>query len=342
MDKVNRKSHGMNILILSNIEGTGNYPVYIAKELSKLGSNVRFLATGNDNPSWLFRTRYRRWRHLGRWGKLIINTQVHSAISSDSIDILLIFSNNFLHPTALRLIKKRGVKIVLWEGNLAFKQRFQREAIPWYDLIIVGDTYIIPFLRDVLGHRNSHYLKGNGVPSKFYPVTISQEQHMEYGADVSFVGKWFPNREAFFGGLELPVRIWGNGWHKSSWPVAKRNQIRYLDPSRKRLVFCGSKINLNLRAGPQQANNFSTRIYEVPLCGGFVMSEWTKDLVESFQEDKEIVTFRSPEEAQGKIDYFLERKDERHEITARLREKIMKKHLLKDTVARVNELMQKL
>jgi spore maturation protein CgeB len=61
-----------------------------------------------------------------------------------------------------------------------------------------------------------------------------------------------------------------------------------------------------------------------------------------FSEDKEIVVFRSPGEAETKIAYYLQREEERMRITERLKEKIMGNYLLEHTVAKINELLLKL
>ena len=331
----------MNILIFSYLQGTGDYPLFLAAELRKLGHTVHHLPTDANNPSRIFQKLCNKGQHENKRGKLILTKQIHAYITKHCIDILFIYgSNYFLNPFFLHSIQKRGVKIVLWEGNLSFGNTFQLAAIPIYDLIIVGDSYIIPFLRQIMGHKNSVYLKGHGLPSKFYPLEISKDDTEEYGADVSFIGKWFANREEFLKNLNTSLKIWGGGWQHSSLPY--KNDIKYLDPSKKSLVYCSSRINLHLKPGNQQVNGFSSRIWEVPLCGGFILSEWSKDLLDLFSEDKEIVVFRSPGEADTKISYYLQREEERMRITERLREKIMADYLLEHTVAKINELLLKL
>jgi hypothetical protein len=331
----------MNILMVTYITGTGNYPLYTADELTRLDNTVSMLPTDLNNQSKSFQKLFRKGRHLGHIGRGILYRQIHAHLSAHQIEVLLIYgSNYFLYPRSLRSIKKRGVKIVLFEGNLSFDQKFQLEAIPFYDLIITSDSYIVPFLRQIMGHTHVVYLTGWGVPSAFCPIEVTDDTKEKYGADVSFIGKWFANREEFLKNLNTSPKIWGGGWQHSSLP--NKDEIKYLDPSKKSLVYCSSKINLHLKPGKQQINGFSTRIWEVPLCGGFILSEWSKDLLDLFTEDKEIVVFRSPGEADTKISYYLQREEERMRITERLREKIVGNYLLEHTVAKINELLLKL
>lgn len=331
----------MNILMVTYITGTGNYPLYTADELTRLDNTVYLLPIDLNNQSKSFQKLFRKRRHLGQIGRLLLQRQIHAHLSAHQIEVLLINgSNHFLSPGALRSIKRRGVKIALLEGNLNFGQKFQLEAIPFYDLIFVADSYIVPFLRQIMGHPNVVYLTGWGVPSAFCPLEVTDDVREEYGAEVSFIGKWFANREEFLKKLNTSPTIWGGGWQHSSLP--NKNEIKYLDPSKKSLVYCSSKINLHLRPGNQQINGFSTRIWEVPLCGGFILSEWSKDLIDLFNEDREIVVFRSPGEADTKISYYLQRDEERMRLTERLRDKIMGNYLLEHTVAKMNELLLKL
>lgn len=79
------------------------------------------------------------------------------------------------------------------------------------------------------------------------------------------------------------------------------------------LVYAGSKINLNIslkgieRGTPQ-------RIMDIMGAGGFVLSAYCPETAELFEEDKEIVMFRSPEELLEKVDYYLAHDKERREI----------------------------
>jgi len=331
----------MNILMVTYITGTGNYPLYTADELTRLDNTVYLLPTDLNNQSKSYQKLFRTGRHLGQIGRRILKRQIHAYLSAHQIDVLLIYgSNYFLSPGLLRSIKRRGVKIALLEGNLNFAQKFQLAAIPFYDLIIVSDSYIVPFLRQIMGHTNVVYLTGWGVPSAFYPIEVTDDSREEYGDDVSFIGKWFANREEFLNSLNTLPKIWGGGWGHSSLP--NKSDIKYLDPSKKSLVYCSSSINLHLRPGNQQINGFSSRIWEVPLCGGFILSEWSKDLLDLFNEDREIVVFRSPGEADTKISHYLQRDEERMRIIERLRDKIMGNYLLEHTVAKINELLLKL
>lgn len=79
------------------------------------------------------------------------------------------------------------------------------------------------------------------------------------------------------------------------------------------LVYAGSKINLNIQLkGIEQGT--PQRIMDIMGSGGFALSAWCPETAELFEEDKEIVFFRTPEELLEKVDYYLAHEEERRQI----------------------------
>lgn len=80
-----------------------------------------------------------------------------------------------------------------------------------------------------------------------------------------------------------------------------------------RKVFYSSKINLNITLR-SIASGVPVRVFEVMSVGGFVLSNWQGEIPELFVEDKEIVTYKTPEELIDKADYYLKHEDKRIRI----------------------------
>lgn len=79
------------------------------------------------------------------------------------------------------------------------------------------------------------------------------------------------------------------------------------------LIYAGSKINLNISLkGIEQGT--SQRVIDIMGSGGFVLSTYCPETAELFEENKEIVFFRTPEELLAKVDYYLAHDDERRQI----------------------------
>ncbi len=88
-------------------------------------------------------------------------------------------------------------------------------------------------------------------------------------------------------------------------------------------VYSHSKINLNISikgiegATPQ-------RVMEITGAGGFTLTNYCEETLELFEEDKEIVTYKSPEEMLDKVEYYLRHEEERKAIARAGYEKTLK------------------
>jgi hypothetical protein len=335
-------SESLSFLIVGYLEGGGSQYLHaLADELRASGHRVNLLAIDNPNPHPIYGVlRCTPWQ-FGRLGRSILNRQLFSIVRRADVDVFLVYSpNRFVNTATLERLRCRGVTTVLWEDDLALRDGFQVEAAANFDLVVVTDSYIVPFFEQVLKHTNVHVLQGCALPEAYPRTAPSAKQLETYGADVSFIGKYFPHRDEFIRQLDHPVRIWGHDWsEKSSLP--HRAEITPLDWRDKPQVYTASKINLHLRAGGQQVNGFSSRIYEVPLCGGFILAEWTADLEDCFELDREIAVFRNPKEARRKIEFYLSNPDERRLMSERLRERVLKDYTMRQTVSRFQMLLSR-
>lgn len=88
-------------------------------------------------------------------------------------------------------------------------------------------------------------------------------------------------------------------------------QISQMDGGFK--VFYSSKINLNITMRSIESG-IPMRVFDIMSVGGFVLSNYQEEIPELFEEGKEIVTFRTPEELLDKADYYLKHDRERTEI----------------------------
>lgn len=79
------------------------------------------------------------------------------------------------------------------------------------------------------------------------------------------------------------------------------------------LVFAHSKINLNLSLRSIHSG-IPLRVLDIMACGGFVMTNCQSEIIEYFEDGRELVTFGSIEECLNKIDYYLQHDEERQTI----------------------------
>lgn len=185
--------------------------------------------------------------------------------------------------------------------------------------------------------------------------------------DVSFVGQPHGNRKKIIGNIKkagINVECWGRGW-----PTGRVSQKQMLR------IFSQSKINLNLTKGSSVAvlksiakiflsrkNDKSIRVenpkywlnnlkslwakkreqikgrnFEIPGCGGFLLTGDADNLGDYYEDGKEIVIYKDFKDLVEKIGYFLEHGEEREAVARAGLKRTLKDHTYEK---RFNELFK--
>jgi len=91
------------------------------------------------------------------------------------------------------------------------------------------------------------------------------------------------------------------------------------------VLYSNSAVNLNITV-PQIRNSFSHRTFEIPACGGFLLSDYRPEAEIFFELDKEIVCFKNVQELKDKTRYFIDNPKERNSIADRGRKRVLGEH----------------
>jgi spore maturation protein CgeB len=83
-------------------------------------------------------------------------------------------------------------------------------------------------------------------------------------------------------------------------------------------------VNLNLTS-LQMKDGLNQRVFDVPATGAFLLTDYKEALWEVFPRE-EVVTFKTIEEAQEKLAYYLKYPETRRRLAARARERILSQH----------------
>ena len=89
-------------------------------------------------------------------------------------------------------------------------------------------------------------------------------------------------------------------------------------------IFRDSKINLNISLRSIQSG-IPLRCMDIMGAGGFLLSNYQKELAYFFEPNKEVVLYDSRDDLMNKIDYYLTHKEEREEIARNGKAKIDEK-----------------
>ena len=81
-------------------------------------------------------------------------------------------------------------------------------------------------------------------------------------------------------------------------------------------IFSNSKINVNISSSykDSRVKQIKGRIFEVPMCGGFLLTDYVDGLEDYFKIGEEIVCYETQQDLVEKIIYYLENEKERKTI----------------------------
>jgi spore maturation protein CgeB len=139
--------------------------------------------------------------------------------------------------------------------------------------------------------------------------------------------------------LHLGVRIHGDaGWRELlERPDLLRPPLGYYDQVPLFYNLC--KINLNA-TNLQMGAAVNQRVFDVPACGAFLLTDRQEALDELFEVGREMIAFRDPDEIPELADYYLRHPEARRETAARGRERVLKEHTYRHRIAGVISAMR--
>ena len=101
-------------------------------------------------------------------------------------------------------------------------------------------------------------------------------------------------------------------------------------------VICRAKVKIRVRLFQTlydrdigriyQSDIVTLRVFDTLACGGFLLAEYSDALAELFELNVEIVSYRSLEDLQEKVQYYLSHPDEARSIAEKGRAAVIKRH----------------
>jgi len=265
-------------------------------------------------------------------------------------DFIVVMKGVNLVPSSLRTIRQKMPGSTLININYddylsaspGNKFPHLNQMIPCYDYFFPSKKINVEELLE-LGARNVEYIPLGYDPAIHYPVSIASEEARIYRAEVSFIGTHTRARARLLSTItDYNLSIWGDLWTmKHINPKLTRaatNRVVLGQEFSK--VVGSSRISLNFfREGNRDTHNFKT--FELPACGGFVISERSDELGDFFEEGKEVVAFEGVQELKDKIDYYLRHDEARKKIVrAAYRRVQSEKYTIRDRVESILDLMK--
>lgn len=96
------------------------------------------------------------------------------------------------------------------------------------------------------------------------------------------------------------------------------------------LPFLYNACSINFNATSRQMSEaVNQRVFDVPACGSFVLTDYQMSLEELFDIGREIITYKDKDEIPGLVRYYLDNPDEREAVARTARERVLKEHTYK-------------
>lgn len=239
----------------------------------------------------------------------------------DGISHIWVDKGVWIYPeTLLRLKQATGAMAIHYTPDaqlLSQRSRHFISCIPIFDVLVTTKEWELEAYKKA-GAKNV-VLTFQGHDDRFYPRTVNDSDFALYASDVCFVGhtqKHYADRLKAISNLGINLRVWGNSWPKymknKSWERSIAVDVGLWGDSYPKALAC-AKIGLGL-LGRHIPETSTTRSFEIPAMGTFLLAERTPIHQALFEEGKEAEFFSSDAEMLDKIRYYLAHDSERQNI----------------------------
>ena len=246
-------------------------------------------------------------------------------------ELLLVFCGENIGLRTLEAVRETGATTANWfHDSLIYASRRElvRNVLPAYDLLFLVDDL------GVLSEAGVSLPQARTLPlacsvDTHRPLDLCAEDRKRWGADVAFVGSVTPGRIKVLRELtEFRLGIWG-AWQECDpalAPYYREKNVRGEDAAK---IYNASKVNLDIHVlfGAQQAlYNVTPRVFEVPGCGGFLVTGPAPQIERLYTPGDDVVVYRDTDELRGRIRYYLDHEEERLAVARRAHERACREH----------------
>jgi spore maturation protein CgeB len=256
-------------------------------------------------------------------------------------DMVLTLKGEGLGPDLMKKVKAlTGAVMVNWFQDTVTIPMLRDLAVsvsPGYDFFFgIDDQGTL----DKAGLRTGvvKFLPMGFDPDVYKRVELSFEEAARYGSDVAFVGTMVPARVKAFEALKLKgLKLWGppvtvhGDWLAGSPGLARAYTGQSALGEEAAKVYSASKVVLSMHGNFGEAvSNVTPRVFEVPACGGFLVTDYHPQLELFYDVDTEMACYRDLPGLRRKLDYYLGKPEERAEMAGRAMRRALTEHTYKD------------
>jgi len=242
-------------------------------------------------------------------------------------DVFLAYKGTYVDAEAVAAIGRSGAVTlaILPDVSFTIHGPIIPRALPVFDWVFTTKSFGPGDLAREIGVTRASFLPHCFDPETHHPVTLDARDAQLYACHAAFIGAWSPKKEALLtlarprlAGLD--VKIWGARWEQASKALAPLIMKRPVFGQEYAKAVTGAKINIALLTeamGEASSGDLTTtRTFEIPAIGGFMLHERNAEAQALFAEGAECAMFSSGEDLAEKILYYLAHDEERRRIAA--------------------------
>jgi len=285
-------------------------------------------------------------------GRDKMNKELLEVVQKEKPDLcfFFLFGDEIKKQTIKKITQESGSITFNWFADDHFRfYNFSKYYAPCFNWISTTDSEAVEKYNKI-GYKN--VIKTQWACNQFLykPFDLSKTY------DVSFVGQPHSDRRKIVDQIRkagINMKCWGNGWQ--SGRVSQDEMLKIFSQSKINLNLTKSSGSINLRAlasiflkkelnnslkfiNPKYwFGNFQSilakkreqikgRNFEIPGCGGFLLTSDADNLGDYYEDGKEIVIYKDINDMIDKIKYYLEHNKEREAIAKAGYERTLQEH----------------
>jgi len=228
------------------------------------------------------------------------------------------------------------------------RDKYFAMSLKYYNILLYADKIWLKILDKLAPDSIKIKFLGGYDPTLFFPEDVSKlsnDEFLHLKHDLVFTGGSYDEtaegayRAGILGQLAnsgYNVKIWGDkGWNfrKQFYPGLSDCINNQRLPYRElRMLFQLSKIYVNMPS-PQIFTSFQPRVFEIAASKGFQIIDYSDELESIFCDD--YVSFKTFNELKEKIDYYLNKPDERNKIIENMYKKVKNEYTWTNQICKI-------
>lgn len=245
----------------------------------------------------------------------------------------------------LSILRERVGKIAAWWTMTANWINIEENERDYYDAFFFFTEEFVPMARRK--GFNAYYLPHAVNDYTFKKIDLTQPERKALQSDLIFVGAWQRPRQAVIEAIAengIDMHIYGPKWVKNNIlrpSILRMIKGKWLREEEVTKHYIASKIVLNINSWfTKKAFGINQRIFDVPACGAFLLTDYVKEIENFFKPGAEIETYTTVEELIDKIHFYLKHDDARERIARKGYERAQKLPTWRDRAREIVKILK--